>query len=58
MDWITRDFKVRGKLPNEVESFSFVEDHLLFRFKSKEEANIILRGGPWITVGQLPVVEP
>ncbi|EHA8589166.1 hypothetical protein COCNU_scaffold008325G000020 [Cocos nucifera] len=39
IDWVARDSKERRKLPNEVESFSLVEDHLLFRFKSEEETS-------------------
>lgn len=53
-----RDFRIKDKVQNEVESFSLAEDHLLFRFKSKEEMDTILHGGPWIVTGQLLAMEP
>lgn len=58
IDWVARDFKIRGKLANEVKAFSLAEDHLLFRFSSEEERDSILRGEPWVVAGQLPTVEP
>lgn len=27
IEWIARDFKARGKLPNDVQSYSLAEDH-------------------------------
>lgn len=56
IDWIARNFKVRGKLRNDVES-SLAEDHLLFQFKTVERDSI-LHGGPWVVAGQLLAIEP
>lgn len=46
VDRIAKDFKLKGRLSNEMEAFSLVEDYLLFRFGSKEERDSILYGGP------------
>lgn len=48
---------MKGKLPNEVESFTLAEDHLLFWFKMAERDSI-LHGGPWVVAGQLLAMEP
>lgn len=47
LNWMVREFKERVKLDYEVEAFSLYEDHQPFRFKSKEDSETILRGGPW-----------
>lgn len=48
VEWVTRDFKVKGKLTGKLEACSLAEDHLLFRFKTEEERDSILRGGLWV----------
>lgn len=53
-DWIARDFKTKGKLPNDV----LAEDHLLSHFTTEEERDTILRGGPLVVAGQLLAMEP
>lgn len=58
IDCIARDFKIKRKLPNEVESFSLAKNHTLFQFKSEEERGTILHGGPWVVIGQLLALEP
>lgn len=42
-NWIARDFIIRSKIPNEVESLA--NDHLLVHFKF-EERDAVLYGGP------------
>lgn len=55
--WIVKDFKMRGKIPSDVESFSLVKDHLLFCFKTEEKRDKILHGGLWAVIGQLLAVK-
>lgn len=56
VDWVARDFKAKGKLSNEVEAFSLVEDHPLFRFKIVERDSILCRG-PWVIASQLLAID-
>lgn len=56
IEWIMRDFWARGKIPNDMESFSLAEDHL-FRFKT-EERDTILHDGPWVIFCQLLAIKP
>lgn len=47
---------MKDKLLDEVE-FSLAENNLLFQFKTEEERDAILGGGPWVVAGQLLAIE-